>query len=270
MRMCVSGCVPIFNNASTVQSAVESLRIQKPILDEIVVIDDGSTDGGAELVQQEGVRIVSLGSNLGRGAARARASRETSGDFMLSVDGTKALGPGFLEGALRHMSTPNVAAVNGRIVQPDSKRAVDRWRGRHLFKTGDFHSQKSNASLNTNGVFLRRVAVEAVGGFRSDLRHSEDFDLGVRLKRAGWKVVYDPELLVFECVNNSWGQVFERHWRYNVGPADKISVKAWMVFVRLAWRVMIRRDVQDRDVVGGFVTLIYPFILLVSWRNWSS
>lgn len=262
--------MPFFNNASTLAGAVDSLCTQEPRLDEIIAVDDGSTDGSAKLIQGDDVRIVSLGSNLGRGAARARAFQETSGDFVLSVDGTKALGPGFLQGALHHMKAPNVAAVNGRIMQPDSKRAAHRWRGRHLFKMGDLHNRISNTSLNTNGVLLRRSAVEEVGGFRSDLRHSEDFDLGDRLQGADWKIVYDPNLIIFERVKNSWGQVFERHWRYNVGLADKISFKAWLVFVRLAWRVMIRRDLKDRDVVGGLVTLFYPFILLVSWRNWSS
>lgn len=269
MRESVSGYVPLFNNAATVRAAVESLRLQKPSLDEIVVIDDGSTDGGAELVQQDGVRIISLGSNLGRGAARARASRETTGDFILSVDGTKALAPGFLAGALGHMAAANVAAVSGRMVQPDSDRAVHRWRGRHLFKIGNFSKKRFTRSLNTNGVLLRRSAVEAVGGFRSDLRHSEDFELGQRLAEAGWKLAYDPDLVIFEHVNNSWTQVFERHWRYNVGPADQFTIKAWLVFVRLAWRVMIRRDLNDRDIVGGLVTLFYPLVLLGFWRRWK-
>ena len=270
MRESVSGYVPIYNNAATVRSAVESLRRQEPSLDEIVVIDDGSTDGGAESVQRDGVRIVGLEGNLGRGTARARACQETSGDFILSVDGTKALAPGFLEGALRHMLDPKVATVSGRMVQPASNRAVDRWRGRHLFKTGESPNRKSNNSLNTNGVLLRRAAVEAVGGFRSDLRHSEDFDLGVRLRRAGWKIIYDPDLVIFECVSNSWGQVFERHWRYNVGPEDRFTFKAWLVFVRLAWRVMIPRDLKDGDAVSGLVTLFYPFVLLCFWQSWKS
>lgn len=268
--MKIAGCVAFFNNADTVQKAIDSLRNQKPELDEIVAIDDGSTDGGIRPLVQTEVRVVRIDHNKGRGAARARAMAETGGDFLLSVDGTKALAPGFLQTALSHMEDPLVAAVHGRNWQSNSKSAVERWRGRHLFKMNFRSGVKINAGLNTNGVLLRRDAVESVGGFDPSRRHSEDADLGRRLNHAGFKVVYDPDLAVEECAPNSWRQVFERLWRYNVGLNDRFSFGAWFSFLRLAWTVLLRRDIKAKDWKCALASFSFPMVLLFGWFSWSS
>ena len=240
-----------------------------PELDEIVAIDDGSTDGGFYGIEHSGVRLIRIECNGGRGAARARALNETSGDFLLSVDGTKALAPNFLVGALSHMEDSSVAAVNGRNWQSNSETAADRWRGRHLFKMDYLSGVKRNAGLNTNGVLLRRSAVEEVGGFDLTRRHSEDAELGSRLNRAGYKVLFDPKLVVEENACNSWRQVFERQWRYNVGLRDQFSVRSWLMFVRQSWAVMLPRDWRLSDWKCAFASLVFPLVLLVFWNSWS-
>ena len=268
--MKISGCVAFYNNAETVQKAIDSLRNQMPELDEIVAIDDGSTDGGFSPVKQTDLRVVRLEKNQGRGAARARAMAETSGDFLLSVDGTKALAPGFLAAALSHMQDARVATVHGRNWQPKSQSAVERWRGRHLFKMKSRSGVRINAGLNTNGVLLRRDAIELVGGFDQARRHSEDADLGLRLTHAGFKVVYDPDLLVEECAPNNWRQIFERQWRYNVGLNDRFSFDSWFSFVRQAWAVMLPRDCKMRDWKCALASLLFPMALLVFWNSWAT
>ena len=162
-----------------------------------------------------------------------------------------------------------MAAVCGRNWQPESENSVTRWRGRHLFKMNTPFRLNPNAALNTNGVLLRRSAIAAVGGFDVSRRHSEDLDLGRRLQQAGWTIVFDPTLLVDELVSNSWAEVFERVWRYNVGMNDRFSFHSWWKFVRLAWGVMLRRDFLARDFVGALASLSFPFVLLVAWSGWG-
>ncbi len=266
----VSGCVPFYNNATTVLEAINSLRQQQPPPNEIIAIDDGSTDGGAEILQRVDIKVVRLPFNQGRGAARARAIKETHGDYVLTVDATKTLSPEFLASALRHMADPKVAAVCGRNWQLDSTRTVARWRGRHLFKMEASFQLDTSASLNTNGALLRREAVAAVGGFNPSLKHSEDAELSRRLTQAGWKIIFDPTLLVTELTFNTWTQVFERVWRYNIGRNDRFTIRSWFVFVKLAWGVMLRRDLSAGDIKCALATFCLPFILLAHWSAWSS
>ena len=91
MSSLVSAYVPCFNNAATVRRAVESLLAQTVPPDEIIVIDDGSTDGSCEQLAGLPVRSIRHETNLGRGATRGHAMREVRHEFVLSCDATNAL-----------------------------------------------------------------------------------------------------------------------------------------------------------------------------------
>src|SRR5436190_14285426 len=81
MSFSISGYVPCFNDEETVADAVRSLQEQTVAVAEIFVVDDGSTDASARKANGTGARLVSLGSNQGRGAARARAILEAQGEL---------------------------------------------------------------------------------------------------------------------------------------------------------------------------------------------
>ena len=99
-----------------------------------------------------------------------------------------------------------VCAVSGLINNdPKQNGFCKNWRSRHLFKEEfdfgtEFHDAKS---LTTYGTILRRSAVLDVGNFNPSLRHSEDKDLGKRLLNAGYKIIGDPNLIVYSMKNDS-------------------------------------------------------------------
>ena len=76
---------------------------------------------------------------------------------------------------------------------------TSRWRGRHLFKESyNFGTEpKEASSLTTYGTLMRRDSVIEVGNFNQNLRHSEDRELGQRLISAGFKIIGDPNLVVY-------------------------------------------------------------------------
>ena len=81
--MKISAIVPAYNEAERIGAVLEPL-LAAPSVDEIVVVDDGSTDGTAEVAQRYGVKVVRLGENRGKGAAMAAGVREANGDTLLS------------------------------------------------------------------------------------------------------------------------------------------------------------------------------------------
>src|SRR5450432_4056145 len=130
----VSAYVPCYNNATTIRVAVESLKAQTVKPEEIFVVDDGSSDDSLRAVEAMGVRVIRHEGNLGRGAVRARAMNEASHEYVLCCDASNALHPDFTKNALLWFEDPTVAAVFGGITQRAAGSAVERWRGRHLFK----------------------------------------------------------------------------------------------------------------------------------------
>lgn len=246
--------------------AVGSLKEQTRPLDDVFVIDDGSTDGSAELVERAGFRVLRMGSNQGRGAVRAKAMEEAKHELVVSCDATNALAPDFVERAMRWFTAQSTAAVFGRMCQEDRSTVVLRWRGRHLFKTEAQHLVNRRASLATNGVLMRKSHVMAAGNFDARLHHSEDADLGGRLQAKGHEVVFDPELHAFPLATNTLPELLERYWRWYAGADERVSWRAYLRQISYSVKVMARQDLQARDPLGVPISLLSPHYQF--WKSW--
>jgi glycosyltransferase involved in cell wall biosynthesis len=261
----VIACIPSFNCASQLGSAIQSARLQGSSQTPVVVIDDASTDNSAALTIASGARLIQLPENSGRGAVRRHAIEQCSAEFVLFLDAGIRLSHDFLERALAWMRDDQVAAVCGSLAQcGNPKSGVERWRARHLFKTETAQSPNLNASLMTGAALLRRDAILAVGNFNPRLRLAEDRELGERLLKAGYKVVHDPALKIFTRMHNTTGEVLERYCRWNLdGP---LPLADYAKHISYSWREMASSDLRKGDKFSALLSISYPhYALLRSW-----
>jgi len=137
----ISVCLPARDEAGTVGDTVSTIRRElmdrQPIVDELVVIDDGSTDATASVSAAAGARVVSAASVLpeygtehGKGQAMWRAVHETSGDLIVFCDADiKDFDPGFVLGLLGPLVTrDDVSFVKGFYERPLDGRAGEGGR----------------------------------------------------------------------------------------------------------------------------------------------
>ena len=94
---------------------------------------------------------------------------------------------------------------------------------------------------------LRKSAVLDVGNFNQDLRHSEDRELGQRLIKAGFKIIGDPNLVVYSIKKDSIWSVLERYWRWYGGEYESMSFGDYVRSIRGSFRPMIQQDINDCD-----------------------
>lgn len=268
--MKISAYIPCFNDRRTIGEAIASVRAQTVPVDEFFVVDDGSTDGSVEAAASLGVRVLPQSANLGRGAARARATEEAAHELVLCCDAAKTLDAGFVKNALPWFDDANVAAVFGWVAQPPPVNAVERWRGRHLFKAAPDSVQR-HASLATTGAMVRASAVKEAGGFNPKLRLAEDADLGARLLAAGRDVICDPALRVVSISPNTLAQALERYWRWNTAPHGRMTVPAYLRQIIYSIKVMAREDLLAHDPAAALISLICPhyqyWMSLISCRE---
>lgn len=265
--MKIAGCVPAYNNESTIAQAVESLQAQTVPLADIFVVDDGSTDATVQRAKEAGARVVSLGSNQGRGAARARAILETDAELLLSVDGTNSLDPDFLVHAISWFEDPKVAAVYGRITQSSPKTAADRWRGRHLYHQDHLAGGGPVLDLMTGGLVQRTTQFVDCGNYNPECRHSEDAEMGTRLISKGYRIVYEPSAVLNSLTSNSLRQVFERYWRWNQGRDSKLAIRQWLRFNWYVLKVMVANDLRSGDLACAGISTLLPYYC--AWRTLS-
>lgn len=235
------------------------------MIDELFVLDDASTDGGFALIKDLGISCIHQEINLGRGGIRHRAMIEATGDLVVCCDATNVLPPDFVKRALPWFDDPKIAAVYGRIEDPNPRGIVGRWRARHLFKAGHSMEIRHHSPLITYGTMVRRDVVLAVGNFNPILRHSEDTELGERLLAAGYDIVFDPSIPIRCNVQNTLGQVLERYWRWHAGKEERITWNAYWNSIVYSIKGMAWQDLRAGDPMVALISLLCPHFQF--WRS---
>jgi glycosyltransferase involved in cell wall biosynthesis len=188
----VSALIPTYNRRNYVCRAIESVLAQSLPVDEIVVIDDGSTDGTLECLRQRYAHRVRVCSqrNQGVGVARRRAVEKASGDWVAFLDSDDEWLPernaAFVRAA--YAAPENVAWIFGDtlFVTDDHPSGISIFRehGLHVPPEGEllprnfvgpaWNPARPACSL-IQSAFIKRSALVALDCFREGLRHTEDF-----------------------------------------------------------------------------------------------
>ena len=187
----VSAVIATFNRAAELRVALTRLAAQTHPPAEILVVDDGSTDGTGMMMRTEfpSVRYVRLPHHAGLIYARNFGFVNTSGDYVLSVDDDSwFVDPDGLARAVAHAEAhPDVAAIACNIETRD----------------GLVYFPKTVAPFEVPwyvgcGHLLRRSAVAAIGLYMPELyRQGEEKDRCLRLVGAGYRIVALPDVMVF-------------------------------------------------------------------------
>jgi glycosyltransferase involved in cell wall biosynthesis len=254
----VSAYIPCYNNAKSVGLTIQGIQNQTHPVDELFVVDDGSTDHSAEVAESLGVRVIRLGENKGRGAVRAQAMETARHELVLCCDATNRLAPNFVESALKWFSHEQVVAVYGQWFDRNARTTIDRWRARHLFQQ-DLPQQITHGThLSTHGTVVRKSVTLKAGNYNRLLRHGEDFDLGMRLFEIG-DVVFDPALEVEPVVHNTLFQVMERFARWNRSSIETYTLTTFIESHIAAWKILIPRDLEKRDWPAALISATVPY-----------
>lgn len=198
--------LPVRDGARTLAAALESLAQQSLSEHEVIVVDDGSQDGSAELVEgfarRDGrVRLVRQGP-LGLVPALNRAATEARAPFFARMDADDIS----MADRLRHQLSwlrrrPDLAAVGslvetfGSVVDNAGWQRYIVWLNRCRDAERITRDLLVESPLAHPSVIMRREAFERVGGYR-DFDGPEDYDLWLRLARAGARFAKVPRVLL--------------------------------------------------------------------------
>lgn len=197
----VSVIIPLYNKAGSIRRAIESVLAQTISDFELLVVDDGSTDGGAELAAAATdvrVRIIKQ-PNAGVSAARNRGVSEARSDLVAFLDADDTWEPRFLEATLDAQSRYPVAVAwfsDFLEVGPEKTvPTIGAWgKARVIRDYPDWFVRHRGNGLFSSSSLVRKDALEACGGFPEGVRNGEDTDTWFRLAWQG-PVVYVGEAL---------------------------------------------------------------------------
>ena len=185
--------MPLYNKAPYVRKAVESVVGQTFQNWELVVVDDCSTDGSAEVVEQvtdPRIQLVRLAENGGVGAARNRGVALAHASYVCFLDADDWWEPTFLEemaGLIARHPNAGIYGTGYTIVDEKRKKTRPSPVGvDHDFTDGpidyfEAYARTEAMPLWTSAVCIPKIVFDGVGGFNPALRMAEDFDLWVRI-----------------------------------------------------------------------------------------
>jgi glycosyltransferase involved in cell wall biosynthesis len=218
----VSVIVPVRNGGSDLRGLLESLRAQTIGRErfEVVVGDDGSTDGSAEGLDDGTWVHVVPGPPLNSYAARNRAVRAASAPILAFCDADCRPEPEWLEEGLRALAKMDVAAGRIRFIPPDERTV---WSLIDADGSKDHRRQIENDTAETANLFLSRELYDRVGGFDDSISEHGDFDFAERCVKAGAHLDYAPLAVVWHPVRVRARPLLRALWIYNRGYAERAA-----------------------------------------------
>ncbi|WP_408057564.1 bifunctional polysaccharide deacetylase/glycosyltransferase family 2 protein [Streptomyces chiangmaiensis] len=271
----VSVIVPAYNESAGIEAAVRSLLASNhPV--EIIVVDDGSTDGTADLVESLHlpVRVIRQ-QNAGKPAALNSGLAAASWDLVVMVDGDTVFEPDTVRMIVQPFADPRVGAVSGNAKVVNRGGLLGRWQ--HIEYVVGFNLDRRLFDIaqcmptvpGAVGAFRRRALMD-LGGV-SDATLAEDTDLTMALCRNGWRVVYEEGARAWTeapaSLNALWRQRYrwcygtlQAMWKHRGalvqrGPAGKLGRRGLVYLLLFQVLLPLLAPVVDIFALYGLVFL---------------
>lgn len=223
MNLSPKKCSPVlgvivinWNRKELLRACLDSLARQTHGSFEVVVVDNGSSDGSPALVEEIAksypvpLRLIANSSNLGFCAANNQAILATATELVALLNNDAEAEPAWLEAlerAIRQSEDVGMAASKvlvwedprridkcGHLIYPDGQ---NRGRGSGQLDQGQFDRMEEVLWPDGCAAMYRRAMLEDVGGFDEDFfAYADDAELGLRARWAGWRCFYTPDAVV--------------------------------------------------------------------------
>src|SRR5436190_2174944 len=202
--------VPVWNGRVLLETLLVSLRAQTHPIAEVLVVDNGSSDGSAEAAERLGARTIRMGSNTGFARAVNRGIAECRTEWLAIVNSDVEAAPEWLAHLAAALADGNAWFATGKILQALDRKLIDgtfdtlsrggcAWRAGHGRPDGAEFSVRRRVWFPPGTAALFRAELfRRIGGFDESFEsYLEDVDLGLRCAIAGLDGWYVPEAIAW-------------------------------------------------------------------------
>ncbi|MET2825713.1 glycosyltransferase family 2 protein [Mesorhizobium shangrilense] len=235
MAQSIAACIPLYNGQKFIRTSLKSVLGQSRQPDEVMVVDDGSTDNGADIAREitrgdDRIKVLTK-QNGGQSSARNLAVKSCDSDLIAFLDQDDWWYP-------RHLETLEAATGSEPQVGPfgwvysdlDEYSSDGHLVVREMIKRlGSEHPKRTIYSCLSQNMYvlpsaslISREAFEAVGGFDENLSGYEDDDLFLRLFRAGYTNTFVGEALSAWRIHSASASYSTRMAKSALIYADKL------------------------------------------------
>jgi peptidoglycan-N-acetylglucosamine deacetylase len=221
----VSVIIPAFNEARVIRASVERVLASQNVQIEVIVVDDGSTDGTSDIVRNTfgddpRVQILTL-ENGGKARALNRALTRAKGEVIIALDADTQFEAATIAKLARWFADPEIGAVAGNAKVGNRHNLVTRWQAIEYVTAQNLERRalsRFDAIMVVPGAVgaWRRAALDSVGGYPVDTL-AEDQDLTIAIQRQGWRIGYDVDAVAWTEAPETLRALAKQRFRWAFG-----------------------------------------------------
>ena len=213
-----------WNRPDDTVECLKHVRNLKYTNKEIIVVDNGSNDNSLEILEKEkDILLVKNIRNRGFTGGHIDGLKHAQGEYILILNNDAAIKTNYISEGLKYFQDNSVAAVGGRAYlwnkdYPElsennpyyAYQEINPVTAEGIFKNEDDGIPREVNTVSGSGVLLRRSVLDQIGYlYEPYFAYYEETDLFARMKRAGYKVLYSPELSIWHKSGSSSTPYFQ-------------------------------------------------------------
>ena len=257
--------VPAYNEAESIADTVRSLQNQSVPVEEIIVVDDCSTDGTGDIARACGVTVLTPATNTGtKAGAQNFALERVQTKYTMALDGDTTLATDAIEKLLNAFAVPSVAAACGFVIPRHVKSLWER--GRYLeylfaftfYKPIQDYYQKPLISSGCFSIYRTDVLKDNKGW--STRTMAEDMDLTWSFYQDGHSVRFVPEALCYPIEPHNFSFMRKQLKRWSHGFIQNVQLHWSGVLTVPYLRTLVGLAMWDATIASIAFLFLIPLL----------
>tara|TARA_Y100000741_G_scaffold332747_1_gene288908 strand:- start:284 stop:1141 length:858 start_codon:yes stop_codon:yes gene_type:complete len=217
----ISLYVCAYNVEKTIEEVILGILNLQPKPEEIIVINDGSTDSTSKILNKykDNIKIFDLPKNMGIGYGRNLAIKESKNNLVATVDSDVVPDKNWLLNIYNSMIKNKSHLCGGLLLEKYLKsNRYNYWRAIHIMHRFDEKEVSDVRSFITgSNMLLNKSAWIKVGGYDEQFKsNGEDVHFCIKLRHEGFKISYDSDAFCHHLQNDNLQSLLNRCWRYYI------------------------------------------------------
>lgn len=264
----VSIYIPVYNGEKTIKEVIDSVKSQSFSFDEVIVINDCSTDNTEEILNTfPDIKIINNKNNKGLSYCRNVAINETRNEIIAAIDADVVLNEYWLENIIKNLKDDTVMC-GGNLSEKYINNNYNNWRSVNYMQNWGNEDTINPAYLyGCNTIQLKKIW-KKVGGYDEKLKsNGEDIDYCRRIKNLGnYDLFYNSKAKCLHLQNDDLKSISKRVWRYH-SYGYKIKKPSFYRFVKLIikqFKFFISRSIKNL-IKLNFIFIFINFVVLINF-----
>ncbi len=268
MNQSVSVVVPAYNCSQTIAEVIKALLNQTIKPQQIIIVDDGSSDDTASIIKSFDKITYIYQDNGGPATARNNGAKHATSDYIFFTDSDCVARKDWLEKAIIHFNRDDIAVVCGSYDIVNSESILARCIHKEILFRHNTLMPDYPKAFGSYNFGIQKGVFDQLGGFNEQYRFAsgEDNDLSYKVLKAGYKIYFAKDSLVAHVHTHVLAKYLKEQFRHGF----------WRVKMYLTHPEMMRGDDYTfwKDIVEvglcelvlflGFLVIFFPHLVFYS------